>query len=387
MKKGWESGDSHEGVGCRSVAGHASKWKSTLHTAHNTQHTAQCTLHMLHTCIANGSRHCTMHNAHCTHHTSQHTAHNTLHNAHATYSKWKLTGHCAQTAHCVHHFWCIPGAPSCVWRAHGAVQCMHIMHFLQFVYLQCIMCSAKASLYIYVVFSIPLQGACHVNLYKRSVCNVGFSIKQCAPIAGGEVRKGWSCFPCIAFSSFHSHNCVKVKLYCDSDSDSDSHNCVKVKLCCDSNSDVTSSVSHALPSPLFTHTTVLQLNCIVILILILTHTTVLELNCVVILILMLHQVFPSHQLVNFSLTQHLLFLQRMCDVYHTIHLASPPMLQLLHLFSTFFIFSFLFIFPNTSQYNGRQQIIWNCYNINAEAWLACISSVIEIGIVNTKKYN
>ena len=215
------------------------------------------------------------------------------------------------------------------------------------------MCSAKASLYIYVVFSIPLQGACHVNLYKCSVCNVGFSIKQCAPIAGGEVRKGWSCFPCIAFSSFHSHNCVKVKLYCDSDSDSESD------------------------------TTVLKSNCIVILILILTHTTVLQLNCVVILILMLHQVFPSHQLLNFSLTQHLLFLQRMCDVYHTIHLASPPMLQLLHLFSTFFIFSFLFIFPNTSQYNGRQQIIWNCYNIDAEAWLACILSVIEIGIVNT----
>ena len=84
MKKGWESGDSHEGVGCRSVAGHASKWKSTLHTAHNTQHTAQCTLHMLHTCIANGSRHCTMHNAHCTHHTSQHTAHNTLRTTHCT---------------------------------------------------------------------------------------------------------------------------------------------------------------------------------------------------------------------------------------------------------------------------------------------------------------
>ena len=99
------------------------------------------------------------------------------------------------------------------------------------------MCSAKASLYIYVVFSIPLQGACHVNLYKCSVCNVGFSIKQCAPIAGGEVRKGWSCFPCIAFSSFHSHNCVTVKL------------------CCDSDSDVTSSVSQPPTSQFFTHTT------------------------------------------------------------------------------------------------------------------------------------
>ena len=295
MKKGWESGDSHEGVGCRSVAGHASKWKSTLHTAHNTQHTAQCTLHMLHTCIANGSRHCTMHNAHCTHHTSQHTAHNTLRTTHCTMHMLHIAnGSRPGIAHKLHTVFtifgvCIPGAPSCVWRAHGAVQCMHIMHFLQFVYLQCIMCSAKASLYIYVVFSIPLQGACHVNLYKRSVCNVGFSIKQCAPIAGGEVRKGWSCFPCIAFSSFHSHNCVKVKLYCDSDSDSES------------------------------------------------DTTVLKLNCIVILILMLHQVFPSHQLVNFSLTQHLLFLQRMCDVYHTIHLASPPMLQLLHLFTTWCI--------------------------------------------------
>ena len=208
-----------------------SKWKSTLHNAQ-----------------------CTLYTSHITTHCTQHTAHNTLHNAHATYSKWKSTGHCTQTAHCVHHFWCIPGAPSCVWRAHGAVQCMYIMHFCN-LYTCSVMCSAKASLYIYVVFSIPLQGACHVNLYKCSVCNVGFSIKQCAPIAGGEVRKGWSCFPCIAFSSFHSHNCVTVKLYCDSDSDSDSHNCVTVKLCCDSDSDVTSSVSQPPTSQFFTHTT------------------------------------------------------------------------------------------------------------------------------------
>ena len=61
MKKGWESGDSHEGVGCRSVAGHASKWKSTLHNAQ-----------------------CTLYTSHITTHCTQHTAHNTLHNAHAT---------------------------------------------------------------------------------------------------------------------------------------------------------------------------------------------------------------------------------------------------------------------------------------------------------------
>ena len=49
----------------------------------------------------------------------------------------------------------------------------------------------------------------------------------------------------------------------------------------------------------------------------------------------------------------------------------------------FFYSSFLFIFPNTSQYMVVNKYNWNCYNINAEAWLACISSVIEIGIVNT----
>ena len=50
-------------------------------------------------------------------------------------------------------------------------------------------------------------------------------------------------------------------------------------------------------------------------------------------------------------------------------------------------FSFLFIFPNTSQYMVVNKYNWNCYNINEEAWLACISSVIEIGIVNTYEYN
>ena len=158
MKKGWESGDSHEGVGCRSVAGHASKWKSTLHTAHCTMHTAHATYMYSKWKSTLHNAQCTLYTSHITTHCTQHTAHNTLHNAHATYSKWKSTGHCTQTAHCVHHFWCIPDAPSSVWRAHGAVQCMHIMHFLQFVYLQCNVQCKSFTIYICSVFD-PIAGS------------------------------------------------------------------------------------------------------------------------------------------------------------------------------------------------------------------------------------
>ena len=61
-------------------------------------------------------------------------------------------------------------------------------------------------------------------------------------------------------------------------------------------------------------------------------------------------------------------------------------IQLLHFFPLIF-FSFWILHNMVNR--GLSSMLtnnWNCYNIDAEAWLACICQRLRIGIVNTYKY-
>ena len=56
-------------------------------------------------------------------------------------------------------------------------------------------------------------------------------------------------------------------------------------------------------------------------------------------------------------------------------------------FSHFFHFCLFFWNVHNMVNRGMLTNNWKCYNINAEAWLACICQRLWIGIVNTYKYN